>query len=61
LLGYREVLRRIPVLGPALLFPLTVAMNLRMELEDAVTPPRIRDDNACIYVVVARVPAAPGA
>lgn len=54
LLGYREVLRRIPVLRSLLLPPLIVGMNLRMEIEDAVTPDAIRRTNACIYVVVAR-------
>ena len=59
LLGYREVLRRIPVLGALALPPLIALMNLRMEVEDAVTPSSIRQDNACIYLVVAR-PAALG-
>lgn len=54
LLGYREALRRIPVLGAVVLPPLTIAMNLRMELEDAITPAWIRQTNACVYVVVAR-------
>jgi hypothetical protein len=53
LLGYREVLRRIPILGALLLPVLTVLMNVRMELEDAVTPVSIRQTNACTYVVVA--------
>ena len=57
LLGYREVLRRIPLIG-ALVLPLfTMLMNVRMELEDAITPAAIRQTDACIYVVVAR-PAA---
>ena len=54
LLGFRQVLRRFPLLGRMLLPLLTVVMNVRMELEDAVTPAQIRQDNACIYVVVAR-------
>jgi SAM-dependent methyltransferase len=54
LLGYREVLRKIPVLGRLLLAPVTVLMNVRMEIEDAVTPATIRETNACVYVVVAR-------
>ncbi len=54
LLGYREVLRRIPLLGALVLPCLTTVMNLRMALEDAVTPAPIRQTNACIYVVVAR-------
>jgi hypothetical protein len=54
LLGYREVLRRIPVVGPVLLLFLTTLMNVRMEFEDAITPAPIRQANACVYVVVAR-------
>ena len=56
LLGYREALRRIPLLGAFVLPVLTTLMNLRMELEDAVTPASMRQTNACIYVVVARSP-----
>ena len=59
LLGYREVLRKIPVLGAVVLPVFTTLMNLRMEIEDAVTPASIRDTNACVYVIVAR-PAIPG-
>ena len=33
---------------------LTVAMNLRAWLEDAVTPEGIRRDNACVYLTVSR-------
>src|SRR5262245_485168 len=54
LLGYREVLRRIPVLGPLVVPPLAVLMNARMELEDAITPAAIRETNASVYVVIAR-------
>jgi SAM-dependent methyltransferase len=53
-LGLREALRRLPVLG-ALLCPCVVGlMNLRMLLEDAITPVSIIQTNACIYVIVAR-------
>lgn len=58
LLGYREVLRRIPLVGALLLPILTVVMNVRMEIEDAITPAAIRRTNACIYVVVARPKAS---
>ncbi len=54
LLGYREVLRRIPLVGAVALPILTVMMNVRMELEDAVTPASITQTNACVYFVVAR-------
>ena len=56
LLGYRDVLRRITLLGGLVLPLLTVVMNVRMELEDAITPVSIRETNACVYVVVARSP-----
>jgi SAM-dependent methyltransferase len=59
LLGYREVLRRIPLIRDSVLPVLTALMNLRMELEDAVTPATIRQTNACVYVVVARPSASP--
>lgn len=54
LFGYREVLRRIPVVRTLVLPLFTILMNLRMELEDAVTPDAIRQTDASIYVVVAR-------
>jgi SAM-dependent methyltransferase len=54
LLGYREALRRIPLVGALAVPLLSVLMNLRMELEDALTPTAIRQSNACVYVVVAR-------
>jgi SAM-dependent methyltransferase len=52
LLGYREALRRLPLLGPVALAPLTCLMNLRMVLEDAITPASIRDTNASVYVTL---------
>ena len=52
LLGFREVLRRVPVIGAAALPPLSVLMNLRMAIEDAVTPDGIRQTNASVYLVV---------
>lgn len=57
LLGYREGLRRIPLLGALVLPFLATLMNVRMAFEDAITPVLIRQTNACVYVVVAR-PAA---
>jgi SAM-dependent methyltransferase len=59
LLGYREILRHIPVLRQTVLPLLVILMNLRMEIEDALTPAAIVDTNACTYVVVARKPLAP--
>jgi SAM-dependent methyltransferase len=54
LFGYRAALLRIPLLGGALTAALCVVMNLRMLVEDRVTPEAIREDNAAVYVVVAR-------
>jgi SAM-dependent methyltransferase len=59
LLGYREVLRRIPYLGPLLLAPLAWCMNLRMVLEDFVTPETIRATNASVYVTLSHRPETP--
>jgi SAM-dependent methyltransferase len=53
LLGYRDVLRRIPVVRASVLPVLIALMNARMEIEDAITPRDIRETNASIYVVVA--------
>jgi SAM-dependent methyltransferase len=54
LLGYREVLRRIPVMRASLLPLLIGLMNIRMAVEDAVTPASIQQSNASVYLVVAR-------
>jgi SAM-dependent methyltransferase len=52
-LGYRHVLQAIP--GLRVLSPiLALGMNLRMAVEDAITPAAIRDDNASIYVAFCR-------
>lgn len=54
LLGYRDVLRRVPIVGQMLTPVLATIMNVRMEFEEAITPASIRQANACIYVLVAR-------
>lgn len=52
-LGYREVFKKHAI--TRVVSPLLMAsMNLRMALEDAITPQSIVDDNACIYVVSCR-------
>lgn len=53
LTGYCYVLRRIPLIGRALAAMLALVMNLRARMEDAITPPAIRNDNACVYLVQA--------
>lgn len=54
LFGLREALSRLPVLGPLALVPLTGAMNIRMVVEDWLTPASIRDQNASVYVTLSR-------
>ena len=56
LLGIREALARVPVLGPLALAPIAIVMNLRMAFEDWITPQAIRDTNASVYVTLARRP-----
>ena len=51
LTGYAFFLRRLPVFGPLVAGALALVMNARAVLEDAVTPPQMREDNACIYWV----------
>ena len=65
LTGFAFVLRRLPLLGPIIAGLLAVVMNLRGLLEDAITPAQMRMDNACVYLVLARVapdpePESPG-
>jgi SAM-dependent methyltransferase len=52
LLGLRNALLRVPILGQLILAPLAVIMNLRMLLEDAITPNNITQTNACVYLTV---------
>lgn len=60
LLGMREMLKRIPLLGGILLYPLVCATNVRMIIEDLITPQRIKQQNACVYLVLARKRVASG-
>jgi SAM-dependent methyltransferase len=57
LLGYREVLRRVPGLGAFLLAPVAAFMNLRMVIEDSITPESIRSTNASVYVTLSHKPS----
>jgi SAM-dependent methyltransferase len=54
LFGLRHVLQKVPVVGRLLYAPVLGLMNLRMLLEDAVTPAGIRDANASVYVTLSR-------
>lgn len=52
-LGYHRVLNRIPIVGPLASGVVCSFMNFRMWLEDMVTPAKLVQDNASVYVVVA--------
>lgn len=54
LFAWRHVLLKLPLLGPLFLVPLTCLMNIRMFVEDALTPLSLRERNASVYVVLAR-------
>ncbi len=54
LLGLQHALRAIPFLGRVAIPALATVTNLRMIVEDAMTPNAIVRDNASVYVVVAR-------
>lgn len=56
LMGLQHALRGIPVVGKLALTPITAFMNLRMVLEDRITPPALRDTNASVYVTLSRKP-----
>jgi SAM-dependent methyltransferase len=47
-------LRKIPVVGRAIGGLLAVVMNLRALLEDLITPAWVKNDNACVYLMLAR-------
>lgn len=57
LTGFVFGLRKLPLLGEAFAVLLSIVMNVRAAFEDAVTPAHIRRDNACVYLVRARVSA----
>jgi hypothetical protein len=46
------VARKLGLLGQLILFPVACFMNLRMVVEDSVTPVAIRDVNASVYVTL---------
>lgn len=59
LAAFDFALRRVPLLSGALFAATAVLMNLRMALEDAVTPAASRERNACVYVTLSRKPDCP--
>lgn len=52
LFGYYHALQKLGLFGSLLLVPLSWLMNLRMIIEDLITPAEIRDVNASIYVTL---------
>jgi SAM-dependent methyltransferase len=50
LIGYREVLGRIPILGAILFAPIVLCMNLRIALEERITPSGMKFDHASTYL-----------
>jgi SAM-dependent methyltransferase len=54
LTAFAFVIKRLPLVGTLIAGLLSIVMNLRGRLEDAVTPAVMREDNACIYLVRAR-------
>jgi SAM-dependent methyltransferase len=54
LLGIRQFLGSLSYLGKMILYPLICLTNLRIFIEDAITPAAIREVNASIYVALCR-------
>jgi SAM-dependent methyltransferase len=50
--GLAYALRRVPLVGAGLCAASTVFYNLRAWAEDAITPARVRAENACVYVTL---------
>lgn len=51
---FRFALNKAPVIGPLLGYALSMVMNARAWVEDAVTPGWVTADNACVYVTSCR-------
>lgn len=56
LIGMNQVFKNVPIVGALASVPITLAMNLRMLVEDRITPAQIRDTNASVYVTLSRKP-----
>lgn len=54
LTGYVFVMRKIPLLGDILAYAMSILMNIRALIEDAITPKDMTRDNACVYFVRAK-------
>jgi SAM-dependent methyltransferase len=55
-LGISYVLLRFGMPGAVVSLFTSAIMNLRIWIEDSITPGAVADDNACIYILTARVP-----
>lgn len=53
-------LRKIPLVGSTLGRLLALVMNTRAWIEDLITPDWVKNDNACVYLVLARPVPEPG-
>ena len=51
-IGYEFMLRRFRLLGRLVSGTLSLVMNARIVLEEAITPAWVREENACVYVAV---------
>ncbi len=54
MMGFVHFLRKIPVVGHAVAGVIASLMNARAALEDLITPQRLIDNDACIYVMFCR-------
>lgn len=54
LTGYAFVLRKVPFLGTILSYAMSILMNVRATLEEAITPVEMTRNNACVYFIRAR-------
>jgi SAM-dependent methyltransferase len=54
LLGIRQFLGSLSYIGAMILYPLIFLTNLRIIIEDVITPAAIREVNASIYVALCR-------
>jgi SAM-dependent methyltransferase len=52
---FRFALNKAPLIGAPLGYALSMLMNLRALIEDAVTPAWVTADNACVYVTCSRL------
>lgn len=57
LLGWWHILRSKGLFGKWLLKVFSALMNIKMGLEDLITPEHVRNDNACVYVVISKKPS----